>query len=274
VPSEKRARQRAAREQRLAAQAKAQKRRKLYRNVIVVVVVFAVIVGIAFLVSNTGKPSKSASSTTTTVPPTANGKAQLAANKIAIKAGCPANTAARVNTQQYKAPPAMTINTNDLYSATVVTTDGTFTMALYAKAAPALVNSFVFLADKGYFHCVIFHRVIPGFVDQTGDPTGAGTGGPGYTLPSQNVPKAYATGDVAEATSGEGVSGSQFFLVVPGGATTLDGDLASGGYPLWGDVISGLNVVEAINEQGSTSGSPPEVTQRIISVTIHQAAGS
>jgi peptidyl-prolyl cis-trans isomerase B (cyclophilin B) len=275
VPSEKRARQRAARQARVAAQAKAQKRRKQVRNVAVVAVVAAVIVGIAFLVSgNSPKPKSASATTTTTAPKTSNAKAQLAANKIAVAAGCPASTSTRVNTQKYSSAPPMTIDVNKLYSATVDTTAGTFTMSLFAKAAPETVNSFVFLAQKGYFHCIIFHRVIPGFMDQTGDPTGTGTGGPGYEFKNENIPKAYATGDVAMANSGPNTNGSQFFIVVPGGAATLDGDLSSGGYSLFGQIVAGINVVEAINKDGSSAGVPPDVTQRILSVTIHEASGS
>jgi cyclophilin family peptidyl-prolyl cis-trans isomerase len=284
MPSEKRARQRAGREARLAAQARSDKRRKNLRNAIIGIVLLAVIVGIVFLVSSKNTPkakTKSATATTattsTTVPATttttapvssADATAQAAANKLAVAAGCPASTSATVNTQKYSAAPAMTIDTTKNYTATVVTTAGTFTIALNAKAAPVTVNSFVFLADKGYFHCVIFQRVIPNFMDQTGDPTGTGSGGPGYQFKNENVPKAYATGDVAMANAGANTNGSQFFVVVPGGATQLDADLASGGYSLFGTVSSGLNVVEAINADGSAAGVPPDVTQRMLSVTI------
>ena len=109
---------------------------------------------------------------------------------MAVKAGCPASTKTPANTQKYSAAPAMTIDTSKTYTATVVTTTGTFTITLDAKAAPTTVNNFVFLAQKGFYHCVIFHRVIPQFMDQTGDPTGTGQGGPGYTIPDENPPKA------------------------------------------------------------------------------------
>jgi cyclophilin family peptidyl-prolyl cis-trans isomerase len=280
VPSDKRARQRAAREARLIAEAKAKKNRQRLRNGGIVVVVAALIVGIAFLVSgNSPKKPVSALSavskgkvTTTTAAASGGSSTQKAANAIAVKAGCPASTSARVNTQSYPSAPALTIDPNKLYSATIVTTAGTVNMALFAKAAPTTVNSFVFLANKGYFHCVIFHRVIPGFVDQTGDPTGTGTGGPGYKFANENVPKAYATGDVAMANSGANTNGSQFFFLVPGGATQLDADLSSGGYSLFGQVTSGLNIIEKINAEGTSAGTP-SVTQRILSVTIHVATG-
>ena len=234
------------------------------------VVIAGVVLLIVFLTSsNSPKKSSSSSTTTTTVAShSQDATLQAAANKITVAAGCPASTSARVNTQQYSAAPPMTINTADTYSATIKTTTGSFTIALDAKAAPVTVNSFVFLADKGYFHCVIFHRVIPGFVDQTGDPTGTGTGGPGYEFANENIPKAYATGDVAMANSGANTNGSQFFIVAPGGASELDSDLSSGGYSLFGQVTSGQNVVNTINNQGTSSGTPA-VVQRVLSVTIH-----
>jgi peptidyl-prolyl cis-trans isomerase B (cyclophilin B) len=273
----------------LTAQAKAVKRRKTVRNSIIVVVIAAVVIGIVFLV-NRPSPKKPASAvksstttttvaatTTTTVAATtttvssANSAAQAAANAKAVAAGCPASTSATVNTQKYTTEPAMTIDTSKTYTATVVTTAGTFTIGLDASAAPHTVNNFVFLADKGYYHCVIFHRVIPNFMDQTGDPTGTGDGTPGYSFANENIPKAYATGDVAMANSGGSDSnGSQFFIVVPGGAATLDSDLSQGGYSLFGTVTSGLSVVEAINAEGTSAGTPG-VTQRMLSVTINES---
>ena len=142
---------------------------------------------------------------------------QAVANSIAVKAGCPARTSTRVNTQSYPSAPTMAIDPNRTYSATVVTTAGTFIIALDAMGAPITVNNFVFLADRGFYHCVIFHRVIPGFMDQTGDPTGTGTGGPGYTIPDENPPAAadpadqYPLGSVAMANTGQpNTGGSQF----------------------------------------------------------------
>ena len=226
MPSDKRARQRAAREARLAAEAKQQKRRRQIRNAIIVVVVAGVIVAIAFIVSsgnNTPASSQSKGTTTTsttTASTAADAKLQAQANAVAVKAGCPASTKTPANTQKYSAAPAMTIDTSKTYTATVVTTTGTFTITLDAKAAPTTVNNFVFLAQKGFYHCVIFHRVIPQFMDQTGDPTGTGQGGPGYTIPDENPPKAanpsdqYPLGSVAMANTGAPNSGgSQFFIV-------------------------------------------------------------
>jgi cyclophilin family peptidyl-prolyl cis-trans isomerase len=271
VPSDKRARQRAAREERLAAEAQSQKRRKQIRNGIIVVVAAAVIVGIVFLVSgndnNTPASKSKASTTTTTVAATgSDAKLQAQANEVAVKAGCPASTKTTVNTQKYSAAPAMAIDTSKTYTATVVTTTGTFDIALD-------VNNFVFLANKGYYHCVIFHRVIPQFMDQTGDPTGTGEGGPGYTIQDENPAKAanaaqqYPLDSVAMANTGQANSGGSQFFIVAG----AEGESLPNTYALFGSVTSGMNVVNTINQQGSAQGVPPDVTQRIISITIHES---
>jgi len=262
----------------LAEEAKTKKRRKQIRNAIVVAVIAAVVILIVFLTSSNGTNNKSAStSTTTTTTKTsgssANAKAQAAANKVAVAAGCPASTATTVNTQKYSAAPPMSIDTSKTYTATVVTTAGMFTIGLNASTTPITVNNFVFLADKGYYHCVIFHRVIPTFMDQSGDPTGTGTGGPGYTIPDELPAKAatasdqYPLGSVAMANTGQPhTGGSQFFIV-----SGPEGEGLSNSYSLFGHVLTGMSVVDKINAEGSTAGVPPDVTQRIISVTIHVA---
>jgi cyclophilin family peptidyl-prolyl cis-trans isomerase len=276
VPSDKRSRQRAAREARLAAEAQSRKRRKQIRNGVIGVVLVGIIVGIVFLVSggnNNGDSKSKATTTTAASGKSADAKLQATANEVAVKAGCPASTKTTVNTQKYSSAPAMTIDTSKNYTATVVTTAGTFDIALDAKTAPITVNNFVFLADKGYYHCVIFHRVIPDFMDQTGDPTGTGEGGPGYTIQDENPPKAanpaqqYPLGSVAMANTGQpNTGGSQFFIVAGSQGESLPNT-----YALFGSVTSGMNVVDTINQQGSAAGVPPDVTQRILSVTIHES---
>ncbi len=214
-----------------------------------------------------GAGSGSAKAATTA---TTNQALQAAANKVAIAAGCPADPKTRVNTLHWPSPPPMTIDPAKTYRATVKTTAGSFTITLDAKAAPHTVNNFVFLADKGFYHCVIFQRVIPGFVDQTGDPTGTGSGGPGYQFANENVPASYQTGDVAMANSGPNTNGSQFFIVAPGGASKLRPT-----YSLFGTVTSGMSVVDKINSEGNPSaaanGVPPDVIQRMLTVTIHES---
>ena len=262
MPSAKRARQRAGREARRAALAKQAQRRKAVRRGITLVIVAVVVVGSVYLITRPKKTTPAAESP------------QSIANAVAVKAGCPASTSKRVNTLQFKAPPE-TIDPTKTYTADVKTTLGSFVITLDAKTAPVAVNSFVYLAEKRYFNCVIFHRVIPGFVDQTGDPTGTGTGGPGYQFteagPAVATPQ-YPLGSVAmansdsPATTTPTTNGSQWFVVAGTQGEALPPD-----YVLFGQVTSGMSVVTKINKDGSTSGVPPKVTQRILSVTIHES---
>jgi cyclophilin family peptidyl-prolyl cis-trans isomerase len=200
----------------------------------------------------------------------ASAKAQAAANTASVAAGCPKNPATALTKTKWSSAPAMTISTGKTYTATVKTDVGSFVIALDAKDAPATVNSFVFLAQHHFFDCVIFHRVIPGFVDQTGDPTGTGSGGPGYTIPDELPAKAssaadqYPLGSVAMANSGQPHTGGSQWFVVAG----TQGESLPPSYSLFGHVTSGLSVVKKINAQGSASGVPPDVTHRMLKVTI------
>jgi cyclophilin family peptidyl-prolyl cis-trans isomerase len=245
-------------------EAKRDRRRKLVRRGITIVVVAVVVVGSVYLIT---KPKAKA-------PLTAQQNAQAAANAIAVKAGCPASPTSRVNTLQFK-KPTQVIDPSKNYSATVKTTVGTFVITLDPKAAPIAVNSFVFLADKHFYNCVIFHRVITGSIDQTGDPTGTGTGSPGYQFQEAGPPVAspqYPAGSVALANSDSPetttpkTNGSQFFIVTGGSYENLPPD-----YVLFGKVTSGIKVVDKINTDGSTSGVPPKIVQRMLSVTIHES---
>ena len=168
----------------------------------------------------------------------------------------------------------MTISTAKTYTATVVTDVGTFAIALDPKAAPIAVNSFVFLADHGFFNCVTFHRVIPGFVVQGGDPTGTGSGGPGYQFTEHGPPAAsnpaqqYPLGSVAMANSSSGTTdpstnGSQFFIVTGPSGESLPPD-----YVLFGHVSSGMSVVQKISADGTPSGTPPKIIHRMLKVTV------
>ena len=196
--------------------------------------------------------------TTTAAAKGGNAALQAQANEVAVKAGCPASTKTTVNTQKYPSAPAMAIDTSKTYTATVVTTAGTFDISLDAKTAPTTVNNFVFLANKGYYHCVIFHRVIPQFMDQTGDPTGTGEGGPGYTIKDENPPKAanaaqqYPLGSVAMANTGQPNSGGSQFFIVSG----PQGESLPNTYALFGSVTSGITW-----STPSTSRAPPRASR-------------
>lgn len=243
-------------------QREAKRRRSLRRAALVGVVAVLVVGSAAFLFTGKGTP-------TPTTTPAAKVSPQAHADAIAVRAGCPASTSARVNTLKFAAAPAMTINKSKTYYAHFVTTAGPFVVKLNPAAAPLTVNSFVFLAEHKFYNCVIFHRVIPGFVIQGGDPTGTGQGGPGYSIKDE-LPKlghpTYPLFSLAMANAGPNTNGSQFFIVTGTGGESLKPN-----YSLFGQVISGQKSVKAINNDGSASGVPPTVTQRMLSVTVTES---
>jgi peptidylprolyl isomerase len=158
----------------------------------------------------------------------------------------------------------MIIDTARTYGATMVTSKGTLQLALDPLAAPTTVNSFVFLARWHYFDGIVFHRIIPGFVLQGGDPTGTGSGGPGYSF-ADELPKPgrYELGSLAMANAGPNTNGSQFFVI-----SGPDGIKLPPLYSLFGKVVGGLDVVATINDLGSRSGKPTEnVTIESVTVT-------
>jgi len=165
--------------------------------------------------------------------------------------------------QSFPAVPPMVIDVAKTYEATMVTDKGTIQILLDPLAAPKTVNNFVYLARWHYFDGIIFHRVIPGFVLQGGDPTGTGTGGPGYRFEDElPKPGRYELGSLAMANAGPNTNGSQFFII-----SGPDGAALPPLYSLFGKVVSGLDVVQVINDLGSRSGRPNEIVT-IQSVTI------
>lgn len=160
----------------------------------------------------------------------------------------------------------MCIDVNHRYTAEMVTTKGTMVIALDPAAAPKTVNSFVFLARYHYFEGIVFHRVIPGFVLQGGDPTGTGTGGPGYRFEDElPKPGRYELGSLAMANAGPNTNGSQFFVISGPSGAGLPPQ-----YSLFGKVVKGLDVVASIDAIGTSSGKPKEKVV-ISSVTITES---
>jgi peptidylprolyl isomerase len=151
----------------------------------------------------------------------------------------------------------MGIDAQKRYTAVMQTSKGSMTIALDPAAAPRTVNSFVFLARNGYYDGVVFHRIIPGFVVQGGDPTGTGRGGPGYKF-ADELPSAgrYEVGSLAMANSGPNTNGSQFFII-----SGSDGVRLPPSYSLFGKVVAGLETVAALDAVGSSGGSPKERVQ-------------
>lgn len=143
---------------------------------------------------------------------------------------------------QYASAPPMTIDVNKQYFATFkLAKGGEFVVQLFPDKAPITVNSFVFLARQGFYNGTTFHRVLEGFMAQGGDPTGTGLGGPGYQFQNEdNDLKFDKPGVVAMANAGRDTNGSQFFI------TFAPADWLNGGYTIFGQVVSGMDVVNSI----------------------------
>ncbi|HEY1331055.1 MAG TPA: peptidylprolyl isomerase [Actinomycetota bacterium] len=147
--------------------------------------------------------------------------------------------------------PKFTIDVNKTYTATVVTSMGTFKALLYPKDAPCTVNNFVTLARKGFYDGLTFHRIIPDFVIQGGDPAGTGAGNPGYKFADElNNNLKYKLGTLAMANSGPNTNGSQFFVVTGPQGVSLPKK-----YTIFGQVSSNMNVVLNISRVPTIGGS-------------------
>ena len=169
--------------------------------------------------------------------------------------------------KQYPAPPAMAIEKSKKYTVTINTTAGPMVAEMWPDVAPGHVNSFLFLAKDGFYDGVIFHRVIPGFMIQGGDPTGTGSGGPGYQLNAEFNNKKHTRGVLSAArSSSPNSAGSQFF-VMHDTAPHLDGQ-----YTAFGKVISGLEVVDTIVGAPTGANDRPKNPTTITSITVVESA--
>ena len=158
-------------------------------------------------------------------------------------------TAGNAGKHTYAAPPPMTINTAHHFLVTMNTNKGAITLCLDPKLAPNTVNNFVFLARNQYYDGLKFHRVVPDFVIQGGDPEGTGGGGPGYKFADEPVLGEYTAGAVAMANSGKDTNGGQFFI-----CTVDDTKKLAKSYNLFGYVHTGMDVALKI-AQGDTMTS-------------------
>jgi cyclophilin family peptidyl-prolyl cis-trans isomerase len=152
-------------------------------------------------------------------------------------------------------------------TVTIETNHGTITAEMYLDVAPKTAGNFIELAKKGYYDGIIFHRVIDGFMIQGGDPTGTGTGGPGYKIPDEFAPglKHTAAGTFSMANAGPGTGGSQFFITLAA-TPWLDGKHA-----IFGKVTGGLDVVKAIGKVKTKSGDRPAEDVVMTKVTVSGA---
>jgi cyclophilin family peptidyl-prolyl cis-trans isomerase len=147
--------------------------------------------------------------------------------------------------------------------ATMQTNQGTIEIELFDDDAPKTVENFKKLANDGFYDGVIFHRVIPDFMIQGGDPTGTGTGGPGYQFEDEFNQHKVERGALAMANAGPNTNGSQFFIVTAEATPWLDGK-----HTVFGKVTSGMDVVEAIEQTETGPGDKPREEMRIESVSI------
>ena len=169
--------------------------------------------------------------------------------------------------QQWSSPPSLTIDPSTSYAATIRTNKGDIAVELFADESPQTVNNFVFLAREGFYDGVIFHRVISGFMIQGGDPTGTGTGGPGYRFRDEleaATKHGYDRGTLAMANAGPNTNGSQFFI------THVDAPLPPA-YAVFGRTTAGHDVIDAIAGVPTGSGDKPMEDVVIDTVEITEA---
>jgi peptidylprolyl isomerase len=209
-------------------------------------------------------PSVTASAEPTGEPGTRSGSVSpVVQPPLTVACGGEAPPDAGGKTPQFVGPPPMTIDEQATYTATIATSCGTFEAELRADIAPQAVNSFVFLAERGFYDGLTFHRIVQDFVIQGGDPLGDGSGGPGYSFEIETSPKQTfdAPGMMAFANSGPGTNGSQFFVTLAA-TPQLDPGAGSGEYTIFGEVTDGLDVVEAIGDVTGTEnpGIPGELS--------------
>jgi cyclophilin family peptidyl-prolyl cis-trans isomerase len=260
-------RQRDSRQARQSAQQAARRRKEQRRRLGVAIVCSAVLVlGVSAFVATGGGDKKVETAATTSTAAQRTPVSLSAVPPGATITGdtpCPkADGTAQRTTVFAKAPPRC-IDPNKSYSAEVRTTRGSFVIALDPKAAPNTVNNFVVLARYKFFEGIPFHRIIPGFVVQVGDPLATGRGGPGYEF-ADELPKqgAYKIGSVAMANSGPNTNGSQFFIITGDAGVILPPK-----YSLFGTVTEGMDAVKSIESVGTQEGAPTEqITIQSVSI--------
>ena len=272
--TDKRARQKANRQRGLAElqkqQAAQRRKRQVLRTTGAAVAAIALILVLVYAVG--GKDTKSSSPTTVTaLATTVDPNAPTTTTIAPVPPVCPNEDGSSPRTMAFTKAPLTCINSAKTYTALVETNQGSYTIALDAGRAPIAVNNFVFLARYHFFDSTSCHRVLAGFMAQCGDPTGTGSGGPGYTFKDE-LPKTiadYKAGSVAMANSGADTNGSQFFVLFNGKGLTKPG------YTLFGQVTDGLDTtlkkIEALAGSPASDGIPPTQPITITKVTITQS---
>jgi cyclophilin family peptidyl-prolyl cis-trans isomerase len=280
LPTQKRERQRQSQQARQAAQAAARKRQQARTRAFAgAFLALVLIAGVAVIiapggddqdVASTGPTTTVAAASTTAVakkpvdlPPVAPGAA------IKGDTPCPPTDGSAVRTTSFEKPPPLCVAVAKTYTAEMQTSKGLMVIDLDVKNATKTVNNFVVLARYKYFDGIAFHRIIPGFVIQGGDPLQNGGGGPGYRFEDElPKPGSYKIGSLAMANSGANTNGSQFFIITGDAGVSLQPQ-----YSLFGQVTQGLEVVKAIEDvgiPGVDAGKPSEVV-KILTVNIKES---
>lgn len=198
-----------------------------------------------------------------TATPATNATPEPAGTPVAVSGCWAADQMISTDPLQWSDPPARGIDIAKRYSATVRTNFGEFTIRLFPEDAPVTVNNFVCLARAGYFDNSPIHRILADFVIQGGDPTGLGTGGPGYSFDDEPIRRDYELGTLAMANAGPDTNGSQFFIVVG-----PQGEQLNKNYTIFGHVSEGMDVVQRIAAVPTGPSAQGELSRPIDSVII------
>lgn len=277
MPTQKRQRKRAGHHQARQAAVAAARRRQARRTRAIAggFLALVLVAGLAVVVNDGGNDQEVASTGPTTTEEGAKAvkkPVELApvplGETIRGDTPCPPADGSPRRTTAFEKPPPPCVEVSRNYTAEISTSKGLLVVSLDVKGATKTVNNFVVLSRYRYYEGIAFHRIIPGFVIQGGDPLQTGTGGPGYKFDDE-LPKAgaYKVGSLAMANSGANTNGSQFFIVTGPAGASLPPQ-----YSLFGQVTQGLEVVKAIEEtgiEGTQDGKPSEVV-KILSITIKE----
>ena len=275
--TEKRERQKQARQEKIQQLRQVEQRESVRRRGLMIgaliVAFLAFAIGFSIL---TADEDESDTATTDTTAPAEEDPAEddpAEPDPDAEPLPCPGEDGADERVTEFPAAPPMCIDPAKDYKATMVTDAGTIEIDLFEDEAPVTVNNFVYLTRYQYYDGLDFHRVIPDFVLQGGDPQGDGSGGPGYQFEDELPdPADYQAGSLAMANSGPATNGSQFFIVTSeaGAETLVQAVGGEAAYSLFGQVTEGMDVVAAIEADGSPAGTPSTV-HTIESVTITES---
>ena len=228
--------------------------------VLIGIVVLALIVG-SFIYLSRKTPKEQPESTN---------PVEQGADIPAVKQSSPSKPAAQPEKNQYGKPPENILEQGKDYSAIIKTTKGDIKIDLMEKSTPITVNNFVFLAGEGFYNNVKFHRIVKNFMIQTGDPTGTGSGGPGYRFEDEPFEGEYEPGTVAMANAGPNTNGSQFFIMH--GNTSLPRN-----YVIFGKVTdqTGMEIVDKIANTpviAGPSGERSSPTENILITSVEVIA--